>query len=155
MEANRLKLSPWKIAKAIWHRDTLTRLNAFFNDRKFVEGEMKRVFDDAKRLSDFVGILTRIAFTVGFVIFCKQKYDTSSGWYDIFTFQVCIGVGTMYAFWMAYKVANIMSLFIVRDMAAGPSWVYKVFIMALGLATYFSLLRGITSVVLTTAAAIK
>lgn len=147
----------WIFASALktWRFCALHRINDFLNDRTFIEGELKKHFEDAKRLSDFVGILTRLAFVAGFVVFCSHKASESKNYFETMQFNLCAGIGAAFGMLIAYRVANVLSHFVLRDVAAGRSWFYKVPIIVVGFFSYFSMIKGIIAVVYSTAAVLK
>jgi hypothetical protein len=79
--------------------------------------EQKKYFDQAKLLSDFVGILMRLGFIWLALLFFVKQTEISTFWLEKYVMSSCIGMAFGLYFLLFFKTVRLVDAYWLADLS--------------------------------------
>jgi hypothetical protein len=128
-----------------FNRDALAGGVMRMNEEEY-KAALNATFDSAKRLSDFIGMFVRLAFSTFGMIYFLRKTRELEGFHD-FVFGLCFVFAAGLTIVLGARVLRLVMLYEARDVPKMPNNGWRwVFVLA-AVFTTFVLYTGIASLV--------
>jgi hypothetical protein len=108
--------------------------------------QLAEPFHQAKGLSDFVGIIVSMTFTMAFCIFSFDKISTKTFGFEAAGYANVALASAILACYFFLLITRMIFLYLFQDVRSElPLW-YRIVFGLISMVTYFSLLTGIWNV---------
>ena len=123
--------------------------------RKDLVAEMAQAFDKAKGLSDFIGMIVQLTFTVAFFFYFIQKMSAATSWGYLCWYSTVALLGGVVAIYFWLLISRILSgYFVYLQSFVRHPWGQAV-VLFFFLYCYLAVITGIWDISITLARATK
>jgi len=115
----------------------------------------KKCFDEAKKTSDIVGILTRASFTLGALTYFAHKSQTSENPFISYSFGMCAMMAIFILSHMYARIFTMIFVFFASDVAHWKSRIMRYLVVVTAIISTLGVHFGLFSIVKDASSAIS